>query len=453
MNLLQKCSVLFLTILLLIGFSAAGASLTLQEAIEHGLEESPALSENRENIAGLENELLAIEAARNWKVDFSGNVNKPMTSDARVGFDLDSNKNFQGINISPSLSYQAVDFDFSDPLDNIELGFSLSTELYPVVPAGDEIREKELLENIETRQKEFLNKQNSLIIDWVEQYLALYRQKQLLQIREERLVFNSQHLENVKKQKEIGQAGESSLLSAEIDFREAELAFQNASRDFQQQKENWYRELALDEEQSVEFVEESSFIADLKELEAMELINNREKLLANLLEKNLQLRGNLIQQERAKRGLDLLKKESLPQISAGAGYDITSTNWRANISLSYNLYDGGQHQLKVVDREKQISNIEDDYYQLKKQLEEQLDQRIQQLENSKQQLEIAELKRKKRELDNISLEDRFAEGLITRQDYRNRRLDEIQEEISLQAARNDVFINKLRLLHLAGERF
>ncbi|MFW6279026.1 MAG: TolC family protein [Bacillota bacterium] len=449
------------------GIIRAEEMFNLKEALQSGVENSSVLEDARSEIESIEREIFRTEAGRDWNLDLSSSYNYDSDPGTDFGaplphntlrMGLSSHKKYRGFDLSPSLNISGIEADDFSDISNLEdktdLGFKVSTTLYPLLPDESRQQLENQRENLKLAQKDYESKVQKEKINWVKDYLELVNSHQRLEIQKEYLSFARQNLEQVEKQKEIGEAGTGQLLEAQIEKKDAEISYQEQKNLWARNKDDWYQTLGLPEEREVDFSAEDPYLEEIRSrVDERDLTAEQEKkeLQENLLQTNQQLARLDQEQHRAAYNLDKRKKETGPKVDFSGDYNLPDGDWQASISLSYNLFDGGLEKLDIKEAEKEVEDIKEDYRKLENDLIKQLENMLTSLKTKQEKKELSKLRLEKSKMDTAEQQKKLDQGLITELEYRQQIVDKKDTEINLQSAENNILLQKLDILNFTGE--
>jgi hypothetical protein len=476
MTLIRKNNLFFFpTLIIMISFIFIGWDMNIQaeeislpEAIAWGLEHNSSLQEIKDGIKTIERNLALIDKEYAWKMNLKanpiiagkytngGDSNTTTTTDTTPKISLETSKIFaNGLMINSKISLKEEEiFNLENISENINRIVSASKTVYPLVPISQEQERykaaNELLKNNQSLQWQ----QEIKKIDFLASYLNLLRLKERLFLAESNYQYAQEDLNRMLKKIEIGEAGEKQNLEAKIALKTAEINFLQAQNDFNQQKKNWYLDLNLLEGVEVDLREDLPFLEENKKwVESLELnLEDQGKLMELLVSNHYQIKANQLDQENAKKELEWDLTKNKPQINLYGAYDIKDSSWGVGIDLSYNIFDGGTKKLENEAYQVNLINLEDDYLQTVAELRLELVNLINLYTVSNLNLEEKVLSYQQAELEKESYQIQLKAGLISASEFKYQELNWQETEINLKSARDEVFIDKLRLAQFLGFR-
>jgi hypothetical protein len=479
MNLIRKNNLFFLlTLLIAISFIFIGLDINIQaeeislpDAINWGLEQNSSIREIKDEIKTIERNLALIDTEYAWKMSLKANPiiagnstnlgdnNSTTTSDTTTfpKVNLETSKIFaNGLIIKSEIFLEEKEgiFNLENISENIGRTVSASKTIYPLVPISQE-QEKYKAANELLKINQSLQWQQEIKkIDFLESYLNLLRLQERLFLAESNYQYAQEDLKRMLKKIEIGEAGEKQSIEAKIALKTAEINFLQAQNDFNQQKKKWYLDLNLSEGVEVTLREDLPFLEENKNwVESLELnLEDQGKLMELLVANHYQIKANRLDQENAKKELKWDLTKNKPQINLYGAYDNQDNSWGVGIDLSYNIFDGGTQKLENEEYQVKLINLEDDYLQTVAELRLELVNLINIYMVGNLNLEEKLMSSQQAELEKESYQIQLKQGLISDSEFKYQELNWQEAEINLKSARDEVFIDKLRLAQFLGFR-
>ncbi|GAG77498.1 unnamed protein product, partial [marine sediment metagenome] len=285
-----------------IGSNVQAKEISLEEALNWGIENNSSIKEIKNSIETIERSLNLIDTEYGFKTNISANPIIAGGSDKQAdnnsnGVDegdtssessngseisLKTTKLFpNGIILQSEISLKEEDlFDMEKLLEGPTSTFSAAKSLYPVLPIKSE-QEKYLASNNLLKARENLTwQQEYKKIEFLESYLNLLCLQERLSLAETNFQYAQDDLNKILKKIEIGEAGERQEIEAKIVLKKAEINFLQAQNTFLQQKNRWYLNLNLPEETEVPLMEDSPFLEEIiKWTDSLELNLKEEELI------------------------------------------------------------------------------------------------------------------------------------------------------------------------------
>ena len=470
---------------LVMGFltsSSQAKEITLQEAIEWGVQHNYDLEEARYNIETLKRDLAILDAGKALQVNLevtplwglggeeislsdSQNSKQPSSGGDTNLLNLTAEKIIaDDLNISASLSCKASGLtagSLEEITEAIQANIQLEKQIYPQAYTQTEQQIFQTESNLKKKTEELAWEETEKQIDFLESYLNLSRLAEQLSLAEERQQLAAQELERVQEQIRLGEGGYQQEAEAKIALMEAENEVFNLKQTLTQQQKEWYLELNLpaDTEVKLEGEEEGegedgepayleNLRSNMEELTIEE--ENLETLLPPALEKHYQIKNAYLDQESNLKEVERVRNEGKPQINFYNGYDLSEDYWYVMLDLSFKLADGGAQKLKEEEAEAVLSQQEKGLDQLVKTLQLEMKQLVAEDHYNQLNLQakLAALEKEK-SAKNI-LEKQYEEKIISSTQWQNQLMALAEEELKVKEAQDTLLINRLRLVHLLG---
>jgi len=291
MNQTRKINLFFVLFLIIFtsfiftGANVQAKEISLEEALNWGIENNSSIKEIKDSIETIERSLNLIDTEYGFKSKISANpiiaggFDKQADGDSN-GVDggdtssessngpeisLKTTKLFpNGIFLQSEISIKEEDlFDLEKLSEGPDSTFSAAKSLYPVLPIISE-QEKYLTSNNLLKVRENLTwQQEYKKIEFLESYFNLLRLQERLSLAKTNFQYAQDDLSKILKKIEIGEAGERQKIEAKIALKKAEINFLQAQNTFLQQKNGWYLNLGLPEGTEVPLVEGSPFLEEI----------------------------------------------------------------------------------------------------------------------------------------------------------------------------------------------
>lgn len=450
------------------GGEAASASITFEEAIQWGFEHSPTFKSLTDSMTVNNLTIERLKSTLGWNLSLAGDASygkmgidlgqlggimaNENEATGQWGLALQGSKNFLwGLILQSKVSVKD-DFSFSRLDDTVNLTLSATQQVFPriVIKA-----EEELYSAQNTLAKTRLNltwQMQWKRIDWVEAYLNITRLQERVRLEEQNLELVKATLAQVLAEAKIGEAGEQQVLTAQLSVKQAEYRLLQTTQMLTQKKKAWYQELNLPAEQEVLFTGLTPNLLKMAESHkkiSMDLTNPT-GLMEKVLSSHYQMQGIRLDQQFARQQLDWHQRPDLPQISAKGNYDYRSDNWSIGINASYNLFDGGQQKVTTSSDEMQIQRLNEEYTNLARSLQLQLETYLNQHELAKLQLEEKRLALEKARLEEKLAKQQFESRVLTEKEYQQKQMFSEQARIDLESAEDALMIAEWRLVYFCG---
>jgi len=428
-------------------------SISPEKAIEIGLKNSAEIEDLKNNIDQIKRNIESVKAQKDWKIDFAGEYTHNFDEEDNLALKekSDSSINQDSISITANKLYD-FGLSFNPALrvteDDERIDLSLTQQLYPITNSELENQLYNLKKDLINAEEELKNIKASKIITWVQSYLNIVRMKEREKIYLESVKKAEDNLKKVKKEKNIGEAGENQLLTAKYSLEDAKYKLKEQRYNIDESINSFENELGLNGKMNILFQSENNFILNLKEKTNKitgEYLNN-ENLLSLVEKNNSSLKTIKLDRKILERELENLKKEDDLNIRITGKYDTLSENLTATIDFSYNLYDGGKHGINLESKKASLKNNINNYEDKVRKLKLDLENHLNKLSLDKDRLAKEELnyKRSKNELDIAEI--KYDRGIIDYLEYQDNWIVARESGINLKSIKDTIFINKLEFI-------
>jgi hypothetical protein len=458
-----------------IGVNVLAKEISLEEALNWGIENNSSIKEIKDSIEAIERSLDLIDTEYGFKSEISANPIiaggfEKQTDDNSNGIDeggsssessngpeisMKTTKLFSnGIFLQSEISIKEEDlFDLEKLSEGPNSTFSATKSLYPIIPITPE-QEKYLSSNNLLKARENLTwQQEYKKIEFLESYLNLLRLRERLSLAKTNFQYAQDDLSKILKKIKIGEAGEKQGLEAKIALKKAEINFLQAQNTFLQQKNGWYLNLGLTEETEVPLAEDSPFLEEtVKWAESLEFNLKEEELMELAVENHYKIKNNLLEQDSAQKEAEWNLTKNKPQVNLFGAYSSKDNTWGVGIELNYDIADGGKQKIEDEGYQVKLENLRDDYLQIVSELKLELSDLTNQQEINNLNLEEKLMSCKKAELEEESYQIQLQQGLISDSEFQYKMLNWQEAEIDLKSAKDKILINKLRVAHFLGFR-
>lgn len=289
-------------------------------------------------------------------------------------------------------------------------------------------------------------------------YYELARRLKNVDVLKNTLELSRQRLKRVEYQFQYGQINKLDVLNAEVDVANDSIALINE----QQNLTNVKRDLKVvlnDDELSDEFQVDTTvnFIPALKienfisehQANNVSLLQIEENLLISEYDKKISATGYLPR-------LNLFgsygwNRNISPESPFFPGSTQTTDGYSAGVSLSWNLFDGGQTSVNMQNASIALKNQQLQKQQIKQSVERDVQNAY---DNYKNRRYIYELQQQNVEtnIDNFNrTQERFKLGQVTSVEFRQAQLNLLNAQTSLNLAKFDAKLAELQLLQLTGQ--
>ena len=468
--------ILFLIILTSFIFSGENIQakeISLEEALNWGIENNSSIKEIKDSIETIERSLNLIDTEYGFKTTISANPIiagdfEEQTDDNSNGVDegdtsfgsisspkisLKTTKLFpNGIILQSEIFLKEEDlFDLEKLSEGPDSAFSATKNLYPVLPIKSE-QEKYLASNNLLKARENLTwQQEYKKIEFLESYFNLIRLQEKLSLAKINFQYAQEDLSKILKKIEIGEAGERQEIEAKIALKKAEIDFLQAQNTFLQQKNGWYLNLGLPEETEVPLVEDSLFLEEIiKWAESLEFNLEEERLMELAVDNYYKIRNILLDQDSSQKEAEWNLAKNKTQVDLFGAYSSRNNSWGIGIELSYDIFDGGKQKIEDEGYQAELENLKEDYLQIVSELKLELSDLINQQEINNLNLEEKIMSWEKAKLEEESYQIQLKQGFINDSEFQYKMLGWQESEIDLKSAKDEILINRLRIAHFLG---
>ena len=468
--------ILFLIILTSFIFSGENIQakeISLEEALNWGIENNSSIKEIKDSIETIERSLNLIDTEYGFKTTISANPIiagdfEEQTDDNSNGVDegdtsfgsisspkisLKTTKLFpNGIILQSEIFLKEEDlFDLEKLSEGPDSAFRAAKNLYPVLPIKSE-QEKYLASNNLLKARENLTwQQEYKKIEFLESYFNLIRLQEKLSLAKINFQYAQEDLSKILKKIEIGEAGERQEIEAKIALKKAEIDFLQAQNTFLQQKNGWYLNLGLPEETEVPLVEDSLFLEEIiKWAESLEFNLEEERLMELAVDNYYKIRNILLDQDSSQKEAEWNLAKNKTQVDLFGAYSSRNNSWGIGIELSYDIFDGGKQKIEDEGYQAELENLKEDYLQIVSELKLELSDLINQQEINNLNLEEKIMSWEKAKLEEESYQIQLKQGFINDSEFQYKMLGWQESEIDLKSAKDEILINRLRIAHFLG---
>lgn len=487
---------MIISLLLLLGNPITASPITLEEALELGWNNSREIQRLTHTISDLERAMEDIQGLTSWQLDMQGGALKRkdvreyqspfdeeilreirdetdnediidlidsllerdmvITDIEQVQASISASRYFPfGLLIQPALSIQDQrPFDFSHLGERVQLSLTASMQLYPWIPPEPEQQYKALELNLLAAKANLSFQEAMVELTWLEGYLDLLRTQETLILARESYELAQKQLEQVLKEKEMGEAGEQRLLGARLETMEAETRLLQAETGLDLQKRSWLLSLGLPLHTSITLNPKDPLLETKRHsVEALNLQEAcAEDLLTIVLEQHPQALISRLEQALLEDKIYWQEQGFRPQVQATGNYQRVHDdyNWSLGLTISYNLLDGGQKQRELDSLQKELDREIKDYERLKQDLSLQLEGFLHEVLLAQMTLENRALAVKRSQLEKGLIQTQYDMGLITHQELEAIELSLRQRELDKKRAEDRLLLSQLQVQYFLG---
>jgi len=440
-------SIVLLIFVVFISSIISAEELSLEEAIEMGLKNNTGISKARESVQNAERYLMKIMAQQDWQVnlktDYSYIINEG--EDNRNSFSISATRLFNsGFILSPGITMLEGD---SNTAYSISITHLLPAKLIKDYYTGEK--------NLFKAEDNLIRQRADSIISWLEGYLNIINLNEKQEIYIQSLERAEDNLAKVIQRQEIGDAGNYQLLTARLSLENARYMLQEAENSLKDARLALFSELGCSDQEGINLVDKNQLINlfQQKSLDYTEkyLKEGLDTLISIVEKNNPDIKAALLDREILEQELEWLKEENRPDLDLSGSYNTIEDNLKLGISLSYQLYDGGQHGMNLEDKELEIvSNIRE-YDDLYKQLKQQLEQHTDKIELSQLALEKERLNLEKSQYELEVAGEQLEMGLIDYLEYQEYWISAAEARIDIRSLEEGLFLNRLKFIKFINQ--
>lgn len=257
------------------------------------------------------------------------------------------------------------------------------------------------------------------------------------------------NLEKVKEEMDIGEAGESQLITAQISLENARYNLKEQEYKIEENKSDFKNKLGIKQDKKIIFDDKDSFIINLEE-KAEELTNEYLKtddLMSIVKKNNIDLITNKMERDDLERELADLKGENKVNVDITGSYNTLSENGSATLNFEYNLFDGGKNELNIESQKESIEKNKENYNEKYKELELELKKILHNLALNKDKLKREKLNYEKSLNDLEVAKKQYDNGVIDYLNYQESWIASNESEIALKSLKDSNFITKLNFIN------
>lgn len=448
--------------------------LTLDEAIETAMEQSPSMIRQRISLERTQDQLRAQRAAQRARFSirlnpFSIGRDSQYNDNLSAWIDTDT-KNSNGtfsitqpialtdgtLSFSNSLSWRKSYSDYTDmTIETFSSNASInySQPIFTYNSTKMDLKELEL--DVESATLNFAMQRLNLEVQIARSYYSLYQSQQRLQIALEEQQSNEADYNIIKSRAEAGMVALSEQYQAELNYVQSQASYENTLVQFENSKDDFKTTLGLPMW--------DDFVLDVSITEVTPIQIDEELAVKTALERRTEIRENEISLINAKDALIRAKAQNefagTINFSLGVNgnnedfssvYDNPTRQQNIGLSLDIPIWDWGASAARVHQQELNIQSTQLTDSDDKRAIEIEVRQAIRELNNLVRQISIQEQSNRNAQLTFSINQERYRNGEITAlimNDYRSQlstnQLSLLQAQIDYKLA-----IMNLRLITL-----
>ncbi len=445
--------------------------INLKDAIKLGLENNYELNSIRNSIAELERDLKILDAGESFQVDlditpilifssnsedrdyrikmnagsFAPSVEVNMTATSQITDDL---------NFSTEISWESDNLyqeSIADLTNEINANLKLNKRIYPDSWSENKKQAYSIKNSLQMKLEELKWEEVEKQIEFIKEYLSILRLREQLNIVGERTEMAQEELEMVNRKIELGEGGYQQESEAQIALKEIENSLLNQQQALTLATKQWYLSLNLPQDTVVNFDDNIDFINSLySQINSLEWDDeNEEELIRTGLEENYKIKNSLLEKENLIKELEWTENEGKAKVNLSGGYQYPA-DWFVMLDFQINLLDGGVQELKEEQKENNIRQKEVSISYLNEQTKLEAEHLLDQDEYNKLNLELQQMSLEKEQHKIEIMEKQYNEGIISTSNWENAKLTLREKEIKVKQAKDEWFINRLKLAHFIG---
>mgnify|MGYP006294732489 FL=1 len=178
---------------------------------------------------------------------------------------------------------------------------------------------------------------------------------------------------------------------------------------------------------------------------------NTENLMKLVENNNYDLYVHRINREIFKKELNWLKKEGRGSVNLNSSYNTESEDFLIGVNLSYQIYDGGQKQLNLENKQAEIKSNKESYDDLYQELKNQLNQYQQSVNLKKMEIDKEKLRLEKNQHQVSISKKQYDQGLIDYLEFQKTKTTAGESRINYQSLKDQLFIDKLKLINFINQ--
>ncbi len=449
-----------ISLLLLTSGGIKAETLTLEDLVYWGLENAPAQQEMKNELEQAIREIEKVVAGAGWQLDVRGLSQYDLAEGEfrrqSIGLHLDR-RFIPGINLQGSLTYGKATGvpGMADQDYEPDLSLSIGYRVFPRVPSDTERTLLSRQVALERLQNTLPLQQSQNILGWIEDYLDLARKQEELQKARTSLARVEEELEEVQRQKEIGEAGEIQLIDSRVAHLRAQATLETIEKSIERDRKEFYRSLGLPEEKEIELEVSAGLVDELWEWVEDQGIEemDREEKVAAAFAVNPELKNLQLEIEQYKKQVEWFEEGQKPRVDLSGSVDGWHEDWGVGIGVevNYNLFDSGRDDLEKEDLKAQGRDLERRKADLEKDIKARLTTLEEAVESAGKTVDEKKLLLRRSELEMELKEDSFQKGLATIRDYNQAVQALEQAEHDYLEARDDWLFARIQLAYFLGK--
>ncbi len=435
---LVEKTILILILLSIPAFAQDKVTLTLDQSIQTGLQNSRRINSSKMKIKSADAKVSEINSSRLPSLSFNGSYTRLS-------------------NIDPfSISTPFGDFDLTQNINN---NYNLKLSLQQPIFTGFKLKSAyEIAEfNSMAVKEEYSQTEQQLILDIKTAYWNLYKANKIKKVVDENVDQIKAHLKDAENLFNQGLATNSDLLKVKVQLAEAQLRQIDAKNAVKLAMTNLSNIIELPLTTEIEVSEELPAETDG--------IDSLENLTAMALDNRPELKAMSYRVKASETGIDLAQSGWFPQVYLVGDYYYSNPNsryfpvekkfkdsWDVSVSLSFDIWNWNKTGNQTTEAEADFEQAKDSYKILKDAVTLQVTQNYLNLEQAKEKLVVSKTSVEQAEENYRVASELFKQGLMTNSDLLDVEVALLQTKSNNVQTIVDYEIAKANLERATGEK-
>ncbi len=435
---LVEKTILIIILLSIPAFAQDKVTLTLDQSIQTGLQNSRRINSSKMKIKSADAKVSEINSSRLPSLSFNGSYTRLS-------------------NIDPfSISTPFGDFDLTQNINN---NYNLKLSLQQPIFTGFKLKSAyEIAEfNSMAVKEEYSQTEQQLILDIKTAYWNLYKANKIKKVVDENVDQIKAHLKDAENLFNQGLATNSDLLKVKVQLAEAQLRQIDAKNAVKLAMTNLSNIIELPLTTEIEVSEELPAETDG--------IDSLENLTAMALDNRPELKAMSYRVKASETGIDLAQSGWFPQVYLVGDYYYSNPNsryfpvekkfkdsWDVSVSLSFDIWNWNKTGNQTTEAEADFEQAKDGYKILKDAVTLQVTQNYLNLEQAKEKLVVSKTSVEQAEENYRVASELFKQGLMTNSDLLDVEVALLQTKSNNVQTIVDYEIAKANLERATGEK-
>ena len=435
---LVEKTILILILLSIPAFAQDKVTLTLDQSIQTGLQNSRRINSSKMKIKSAEAKVSEINSSRLPSLSFNGSYTRLSSIDPF------------------SISTPFGDFDLTQNINN---NYNLKLSLQQPIFTGFKLKSAyEIAEfNSMAVKEEYSQTEQQLILDIKTAYWNLYKANKIKKVVDENVDQIKAHLKDAENLFNQGLATNSDLLKVKVQLAEAQLRQIDAKNAVKLAMTNLSNIIELPLTTEIEVSEELPAETDG--------IDSLENLTAMALDNRPELKAMTYRVKASETGIDLAQSGWFPQVYLVGDYYYSNPNsryfpvekkfkdsWDVSVSLSFDIWNWNKTGNQTTEAEADFEQAKDSYKILKDAVTLQVTQNYLNLEQAKEKLVVSKTSVEQAEENYRVASELFKQGLMTNSDLLDVEVALLQTKSNNVQTIVDYEIAKANLERATGEK-